>query len=462
MNKKYDLYTKTHTSGLCYEININSLWEDLDPRDDSGRVLVDVYRPSDGDIEQAVTIAFEVEWNEDVIDFTWEPDGEPTYVPYGSTSVIYDSGEGGLESVDASGASFVDDHGFVSYDNPDITLREEEVLELLQCSEADLNSLVDEASSHVERNVDVYLEEWYYDNPPEKPEYEPDYDDWYDYDRYDENIKRKTTTSDFLDLYEKLTKLTEAHIDIWDYKDDIEALLEIPSYEYEAQGLNKREFIAKRKQALATKSQHKSIIKTQQPGVVIYKPILNISAEDKKAASKKFWAEVKTNNVDIDNFHVAYDEDLQKLNLLEVFNADGFLKAKGVYGLIKQADNSDWAVKALMRLWVVSYAGNGRVYSGKKEVDKINNMTWKQKVNMNLEAAGTVTWKNNYLTNLGILHNESEKTVLVLGAVNGDDDYQYELNIENIDSNNISSEDMANLILDKINSGEGRYYFISD
>jgi hypothetical protein len=81
---------------------------------------------------------------------------------------------------------------------------------------------------------------------------------------------------------------------------------------------------------------------------------------------------------------------------------------------------------------------------------------------MNLEAAGNVTWKNDYLANLGILHNESEKTVLVLGAVNGDDDYQYELNIENIDSNNISPEDMTNLILDKIKSGEGRYYFISD
>ena len=31
---------------------------------------------------------------------TWESDSEPTYVPYGSTSVLYDSGEGGIDHIE--------------------------------------------------------------------------------------------------------------------------------------------------------------------------------------------------------------------------------------------------------------------------------------------------------------------------------------------------------------------------
>jgi hypothetical protein len=31
---------------------------------------------------------------------SWEEDGEPTYVPYGSTSVMYDSGEGGIDHIE--------------------------------------------------------------------------------------------------------------------------------------------------------------------------------------------------------------------------------------------------------------------------------------------------------------------------------------------------------------------------
>lgn len=179
MNKKYDLQTRVHASGLRYDIN--DLWAEFDPREGGGRVLVDVYRPTEDDEERAITIAFEVDWDEDAVDITWEPDGEPTYVPYGSTWALYDSGEGGLESVDASGASFVADHYLLSYNNLDNDLFEEEVLEILQCSEADLKSIIDEAAKVVERNIDVYLEEWYYNNPPEKPECEPEYD-WRDVD----------------------------------------------------------------------------------------------------------------------------------------------------------------------------------------------------------------------------------------------------------------------------------------
>ena len=151
--------------------------------DDAGWVYVDIYKQDNPDV--GITVFFEVSWESDSFEFEWEPDGEPTYVPYGNTSVMYDDGRGGLESVEVY--ADCDDYHFIELEtNMDegTDLTREQVLQILGCSEEELRRLIKEIEEKVVDHTKDLLVDYYSDPDhwPDKPEYEPDYDDWYDRD----------------------------------------------------------------------------------------------------------------------------------------------------------------------------------------------------------------------------------------------------------------------------------------
>lgn len=130
-----------------------------------------------------------VNYDEDYLRFEWEPDREPTYVPYGNTYVLYDSGEGGLESVDTSDALEIEevqirsiddldqayDWGSTPMGQDDIILMLEDIGVSMQEFEEVLNSMKKRALEMVNEQI----EEFYEDpcNWPSKPKDEgPDYD----------------------------------------------------------------------------------------------------------------------------------------------------------------------------------------------------------------------------------------------------------------------------------------------
>lgn len=167
---------KLSQNNLKYELVDSDIWGG----DDAGCVYVDIYKQDNKDV--GVTAFFEVSWDSDNFEFHWEPDGEPTYVPYGDTSVEYDNGEGGLESVDVY--ADCDNYYFIELGNSaeeGIDLSKEQVLQILGCSEEELDHLMQEIEAKVISHAEDLLLD-YYEDPdhwPEKPEYEPDYDNWY-------------------------------------------------------------------------------------------------------------------------------------------------------------------------------------------------------------------------------------------------------------------------------------------
>lgn len=111
------------------------------------------------------------------VDVEWEPDGEPTYVPYGEQSVMYDDGKGGVESIDASNAISADGYKLVDEDNNEYSF--ENVCEMLRCEP---NALTDEIQHVKDLAVEYYIDYIEDSYEPERPEdNEPDYDP-YDYD----------------------------------------------------------------------------------------------------------------------------------------------------------------------------------------------------------------------------------------------------------------------------------------
>lgn len=165
-------------NNLRYELSDSDIYGG----NDDGYVYVDIYKQDNNEV--GVSVFFEVSWDSDSFEFYWEPNGEPTYVPYGDTSVMYDSGEGGLESVDVY--ADWDDYYFIELgESSDGTkLTKEQVLQILGCSEEELDLLMKEIKDKVIIHTEELLVE-YYEDPnhwPDKPEREPDYDSWYDRD----------------------------------------------------------------------------------------------------------------------------------------------------------------------------------------------------------------------------------------------------------------------------------------
>lgn len=88
------------------------------------------------------------------------------------------------------------------------------------------------------------------------------------------------------------------------------------------------------------------------------KTLLGEAADPVKvAASKKFWSSAKMDKMEEDAFHIAFDDELKELGLMDIFDVNGVL-AKGVYGRIakaKEAHPDSWAIKALGKLWALRW-----------------------------------------------------------------------------------------------------------
>lgn len=175
---KKDYGANRHKSGLQYKYYESEIY----CPDDKGWILIDVTKPGEEGV--GVTVDLDMTWDHDDFEFGWEPDGEPTYVPYGDASVLYDGGEGGLESVEVD--ADVEDYQFLDYEkpDPDKPMTKERALEILRCSEEDLDDLMEEIEAFAINHAKADLEEYYEDpnNWPEKPEQEPEYADWRDVD----------------------------------------------------------------------------------------------------------------------------------------------------------------------------------------------------------------------------------------------------------------------------------------
>ncbi len=77
----------------------------------------------------------------------------------------------------------------------------------------------------------------------------------------------------------------------------------------------------------------------------------------KKAASKKFWSAAKyENKMEEEAFHIAFDDELEELGLMDMFDERGVLAND--YERIKKAKEANpdsWALKALGKLWALRY-----------------------------------------------------------------------------------------------------------
>lgn len=106
-------------------------------------------------------------------------------------------------------------------------------------------------------------------------------------------------------------------------------------------------------------------------------------------ASKEFWADAKEGKLNDKAFRTAYKDELNKLGLWNLIDSEydgtGVLKEKGSYGAIKKAseENPDsWAIKALLKMWVLQFKDNVKSASQLKQEERVAN-----------EAALKVAWE---------------------------------------------------------------------
>lgn len=143
--------------------------------------------------EAEVYVDFIYGFEEDYVKATISK-GEATYVPYGNTSVLYDDGTE-VEAVDCSETvEFVeyficDEEGCIIHEeNFDLALKE--AAEALGCSVEEFEQYLTDIEPELTKKLikkleDYYTEDGYWNLPDhvfEKPDYEPDYDDWRDVD----------------------------------------------------------------------------------------------------------------------------------------------------------------------------------------------------------------------------------------------------------------------------------------
>lgn len=175
-----------HKSGLKFWIS------DVDAyvSDEAGTIIVNVYRDAGlretGPRNIYAAILFEMCWDKKTVDFFWEPDGQPTFVDYGSQSVLYDSGEGGPDHIELDNfVVFCDDWKYVDDDEDlETELTDEQVAKMLECSETDLLEIIEEVKPLLNEAIKAEVERYYEDhsNWPDKDEYLAEYNDWYDCD----------------------------------------------------------------------------------------------------------------------------------------------------------------------------------------------------------------------------------------------------------------------------------------
>ena len=278
--------------------------------------------------------------------------------------------------------------------------------------------------------------------------------------------------TEFIKTYEELNTLTEGSRfhQAQDYLDNggeplsVSDVLKMPEWVLDEVGISRETLLAKAKaneQKAAYRNQTKKLEKEESN--IVYEPLLGVSEEDKKKASKEFWANAKANKVDLDNFHTAYDEDLQEYNLLGVFNKDGNLKSKGMYGLIKQYGKDEWCLRALLKFWGIIYNTGGKAYSTKAIETAKANRTWIQIVMDEaaelLKQSNVIVWDEKVNFVWAYFDKATNRLEISYDLKQGD--YRYEAKIEGIENEVTDPKEVAKIILDTLQTkGKGAVYSI--
>lgn len=276
------------------------------------------------------------------------------------------------------------------------------------------------------------------------------------------------TKTDFIKIYEELNTLTEGSRfhQAQDYLDNdgkpltVEDVLNMPDWVFDELRVSRDTLLAKVKaneQKAAYRNQTKKLEKEESN--IVYEPVLGVSEADKKKASKEFWTNVKANKVDLDNFHIAYDEDLQEYNLLGVFNKDGNLKSKGMYGLIKQYGKDEWCLRALLKFWGIIYSTGGKVYSTKAIETAKANRTWiqivKDEIAEELKKSPFSVWNERITSVWAYFDTDKNKLKISCDLKN---DYVYELLVDGIKNEVTDPKEVAQLVVKAMHAQKGAVY----
>lgn len=272
----------------------------------------------------------------------------------------------------------------------------------------------------------------------------------------------------FIKIYEELDILTEGSRfhQAQEYLDNdgkpltVEDVLNMPDWVFDELRVSRDTLLAKAKaneQKAAYRNQTKKLEKEESN--IVYEPVLGVSEADKKKASKEFWTNAKANKVDLDNFHIAYDEDLQEYNLLGVFNKDGNLKSKGMYGLIKQYGKDEWCLRALLKFWGIIYSTGGKAYSTKAiEIAKANR-TWiqivKDEIAEELKKSPFSIWNERITSVWAYFDTDKNKLKISCDLKN---DYVYELLVDDIKNEVTDPKEVAQLVVKAMHAQKGAVY----
>lgn len=276
------------------------------------------------------------------------------------------------------------------------------------------------------------------------------------------------TKTDFIKIYEELNTLTEGSRfhQAQDYLDNdgkpltVEDVLNMPDWVFDEVRVSRDTLLAKAKaneQKAAYKNQAKKLEKEESN--IVYTPVLGVSDGDKRKASKEFWANAKNNKIDLDNFHIAYDEDLQEYNLLGVFTKEGKLKSKGMYGLIRQYGNDDWCLKAILKFWNIIYTNNGTAYSTKAIETAKANRTWiqivKDEIAEELKKSPFSVWNERITSVWAYFDTDKNKLKISCDLKN---DYVYELLVDGIKNEVTDPKEVAQLVVKAMHAQKGAVY----
>lgn len=274
--------------------------------------------------------------------------------------------------------------------------------------------------------------------------------------------------TEFIKIYEELNTLTEGSRfhKAQEYLDNdgkpltVEDVLNIPDWVFDEVRVSRDTLLAKAKaneQKAAYKNQTKKLEKEESN--IVYEPIVGVSEENKKKASKEFWTNAKANKVDLDNFHTAYDEDLQEYNLLGVFNKDGNLKSKGMYGLIKQYGKDEWCLRALLKFWGIIYSTGGKAYSTKAIETAKANRTWiqivKDEIAEELKKSPFSVWNERITSVWAYFDTDKNKLEVSCDLKN---DYVYELLVDDIKNEVTDPKEVAQLVVKAMHAQKGAVY----
>ena len=107
-------------------------------------------------------VFLDVRVSTDDVDIIYEPDGDPTFVPYGEGSVLLDSGKGGIDSINVG-----DCVSEIIYQKSEdggrtfIDISKEEALNILETTEEELNEVLKKIKKDCCNEVEEFLDSYY-------------------------------------------------------------------------------------------------------------------------------------------------------------------------------------------------------------------------------------------------------------------------------------------------------------